>query len=187
MSSSYRRSLEDWLSQLDVKANRVLDIGGAQLPVKNRTSSWDVDEYVIGDLPQPHAGSPIPDITIDLNDGITQHFQTYDLVFCLEVFEYVYNPVNALENIALALLKGGTAWVTFPSVYPLHQPVEDDALRYMPGGINKLAASAGLTVVQMIKRRPDTNLLQQFYSAEGMRAAKGEDHNFTGFIVEFTK
>lgn len=57
----------------------------------------------------------------------------------------------------------------------------------MPAGIIKLAESVGLTVEQMIKRRPETNLWEQFYRTERMRAAKHEDHNFTGFICQFKK
>lgn len=188
MSSSYRNSLDNWLKGLDVIADRVLDIGGSQLPVKGRTRTWDVLEYLIADLPQPHIGSPEPDIELDINQRDNSIvYQTYDLIFCLEVFEYVYDPVTAIRNIANRLSGDGSAWVTFPSFYPLHQPIEDDALRYMPGGIEKLAASAGLTIKQMLPRRPETNALQQAWSAERMRAAKGEDHAFTGWIVEFTK
>jgi SAM-dependent methyltransferase len=187
MSSSYRNSLNKWLSQLEVKADRVLDIGGSQEQMPGRVKSWDVEEYQIADLPEPHKDSPKPEVELDLNVGGCGLENDIDLVFCLEVMEYVWNPYMAFEEIARVLKPGGTAWVSFPSFYPLHQPVEDDALRYMPGGIRKLAKAAGLTVVQMIPRRPETNLLQQFYSAERLRAAKGEDHAVLGWIVEFTK
>lgn len=187
MASSYRLTLENWLATLDVKANRVLGIGDSQNPTKGRTKSWEVKEYLIADLPEPHKDSPKPDIEIDLNYQISAEGNQFDVVFCLEVFDYVFNPVAAIGTIASYLKPSGTAWVTFPSIYPLHQPVEDDALRYMPAGIIKLAESAGLSVEQMIKRRPETNLFEQFYRAERMRAAKHEDHNFTGFIVEFKK
>lgn len=189
MSSSYRNSLNDWLGQLEVRANRVLDIGGSQEPVKGRTKSWNVSEYLIADLPEPHKDSPKPDIEMDLNKEYHPEAFDYqfDLIFCLEVFDYVFNPMAAFNNIFNLLENNGTAWVSLPSIYPLHQPVEDDALRYFPGGIVKLAESAGLSVEQMIKRRPESNYWEQFYRAERMRAAKHEDHNFTGFICEFKK
>lgn len=194
MSSSYRMELDKWLSTLDVKADRVLDIGGAQEQMPPRVRSWDVKEYLIADLPEPHKDSPKPDIEMDINgyklpkvNGLSLFDYDFDMIFCLEVFDYVYDPMNAITLIADLLKEGGTAWVSFPSFYPLHQPVEDDALRYMPGGIVKLATSVGLTVKQMIKRRPETDMLMQTWRAERMRAAKHEDHEFTGFIVEFTK
>lgn len=191
MSSSYRLELDKWLSQLEVSADTVLDIGGSQLPVKGRTKSWDVQEYLIADLPQPHVGSPRPNVEMDINYGMSDELIRdmikFNFVFCLEVFDYVWNPAQAMQNIANCLVRGGTAWVSFPSVYPLHQPVEDDALRYMPAGIVKLAETAGLSVEQMIKRRPETDGWEQFYRAERMRAAKHEDHHFTGLIVELKK
>lgn len=191
MSSSYRNSLNNWLANLDVKADRVLDIGGSQEKMPPRVKSWDVKEYLIADLPNPHKDSPKPDIEMDLNDFLSlseiQKHERFELLFCLEVFDYIYDPRTALDNIACLLKKDGTAWVTFPSIYPLHQPVEDDALRYMPGGIKKLAERVGLEIVQMIPRRFETNHWEQTYRAERMRAAKHEDHNFAGWIVELKK
>lgn len=189
MSSSYRLELNRWLSELNVSANRVLDIGGSQEKVKDRVKSWNVKEYLIADLPNPHKDSPKPDIELDMNTTpmVAEEYGEYDLVFCLEVFDYVFNPLDAFRRINSLLKDGGTAWVSFPSVYPLHQPVEDDALRYMPGGVKKLAQSVRLTVEEIIYRRPETNGWQAFYSAERMRAAKHEDHAFTGMIVRFSK
>ncbi len=187
MSSSYRLELNKWLSELDVNADVVLDIGGAQEPLKGRTKSWDVKEYLIADLPQPHKDSPKPDIELDLNSHSSGLQHQYDLIFCLEVFDYVFDPVNAFEIIELGLNKGGTAWITFPFAYPTHNPIEDDMLRYTEFAIYKLSESVGLRVEEIIKRRPETNLLDQFYRAERMRAAKHYDHNVTGFIAKLSK
>lgn len=191
MSSSYRNSLNEWLAQLEVNADRVLDIGGSQEKLPPRVKSWNVKEYLIADLPEPHKDSPKPDIEMDLNVSMLKNLAAYqrqfDMVFCLEVFDYVWNPSFAMINMWTLMKEESTAWVTFPSVYPLHQPVEDDALRYMPGGIKKLADYASLEIVQMIPRRFETNLWDQTIRAERTRAAKHEDHNFQGWIVEMRK
>lgn len=189
MSSSYRLELDRFLSNLDVKADKVLDIGGAQLPVKGRTRSWKVGEYLIADLPQPHANSPKPDIELNLNYSLNYDYDhlEWDLIFCLEVFDYVFDPMNAMNVISSMISDNGVAWVSFPSVYPLHQPVEDDALRYMPGGVKKLAEAAGLKIQEIIYRRPETNGWQEFFYKERMRGAKHTDHSFTGMIVRFSK
>lgn len=188
MSSSYRLELDKWLKTLDVKADKVLDIGGAQLPIKGRTKSWDVKEYKIADLETPHANSPKPDYIFDLNeedelppDGI----YNYDLIFCLEVFDYVWNPVQAFDNIYDLLAANGRAFVSFPFMYPTHQPIEADALRYTEFGIKKLAASVGLKILNIIPRRPETNAIEMLWRGERMRAAKNYDHDVTGWIVEF--
>ncbi|MCA9333369.1 hypothetical protein KDA00_05865 [Candidatus Saccharibacteria bacterium] len=189
MSSSYRLTLENWLQQLDVFADKVLDIGGSQLPVNKRVAVWNVQEYKIADLPDPHVNSPKPDIEIDINTSplISQDFGTYDLIFCLEVFDYVFNPLDAFRWIYTLLEDEGTAWVTFPSFYPTHQPIEDDALRYMEGGIRKLAKATNLKIKEMIRRKPETNSLDNFFRAERLRAAKHYDHEFIGWIVRFEK
>lgn len=186
MSSSYRMELDRWLKSLDIKAETVLDIGGSQLPVKGRTNSWDVDEYTIADLEQPHIDSPKPDVVLDLNKD-NDLYETYDLIFCLEVFDYIWNPALAFETIADLLADGGIAYVTFPFMYPTHQPIEDDALRYAEGGIRKLAEFSGLKVVNITRRRPETNAIDMLWRSERMRAAKHYDHNVTGWIVEFQK
>lgn len=188
MSSSYRMELDKWLRQLDVKADRVLDIGGSQVSLKPRVKSWDVKELLVADLPNPHEDSPKPDIELDLNNPLIKYaWGQFDAIFCLEVFDYVWNPYYAFEGISKLLTDGGTAWISFPSVYPLHQPIEDDALRYMPAGVTKLAEATELTVKKIIYRRPESQLWEQFFSTERMRAAKHEDHHFTGLIVEFEK
>lgn len=183
MPSSYRLELDKWLSELEVKADKVLDIGGAQDSVIRKVKSWSVNTYHIADLEEPHKLNNKVDLKLNLNKRYLGKQDIYDVVFCLEVMEYVYDPMTALKNIEMLLTTGGCAYITFPSFYPLHEPVEDDALRYMPSGIVKLAEAANLSVESMIKRHPETNYLLQFFSAERMRAAKGQDHLFTGFIV----
>lgn len=334
MSSSYRIELDKWLSQLDVSADRVLDIGGVQEQMPSRVKSWEVSEYIISDLEFAHKGEYRNDIILDMNkrwdtnklsyiagivDGegsitvaktvkssgndfyspqfgmnmmnkkpfeiieevfkfgktryftqkpsgkkfyglqltgkdlelfltillpylvvkqkqaaialnlrddinknrksfkvnplggfngsqsqpknvveyrsklyettkLLNHYSEYfDTIFCLEVADYWFDPVTAMETIDYFLKSGGTAWVTFPSQYPLHQPVKDDALRYMPGGIKKLAKSAGLEIVQMIPRRTETDAIYRAFRTERMRCAKHEDHNISGWIVELRK
>lgn len=186
MSSSYRLELNNWLSTLEIKADRLLDIGGSQENIKGRTKSWDVKEYLIGDLENPHKDSPKPDLIIDLN-GQAEKAEPFDMVFCLEVFDYVFDPVNAFHIIANYMKPGATAYISFPFVYPQHQPVEDDALRYAPGGIKKLADSAGLEIVSITPRRPESDFLDKFYRHERMRAAKRVDHEVTGWLCEFVK
>lgn len=186
MSSSYRMELDRWLSQLEVKADRILDVGGAQLPVKGRTKTWDVGEYLIADIEQPHKGHK-PDIVLDLNYQRSAEGNQFDLIFCLEVFEYIFNPVGAINTICSFLKPDGSAWITFPSFYPHHQPIEDDSLRYMMGGIIKLADAADLIIREVIPRRPESNMLERFFSTERMRAAKDFDHHVTGYIVRMQK
>ncbi len=178
--SWYKQQLEDWLRKQDVKADVVFDIGGKQGPVRERVRSWDVGEYKILDLPE-----------FDLNK-YSQHVydmkERADIVFCLEVFEYLYNPLAALDLIQWAMKKGGKAYVTFAFVYPHHNELELEGLRYTEPAIRRLAEHVGLNVTWIGYRTDKSRLLQSFYQADGMHPSKQYDHHdVTGFIVEFTK
>lgn len=198
MGSYYKQQLNDWKKTLDVKADVVFDIGGAQDPIKGMTRSWDVKEYVIVDLPTPHVEKVRPDVEWDMNHpvvprdlpggGLTITTQA-DLIFCLGVSDYIISPDVFMSNIWEFLKPGGTAWVEFPFVYPIHNPVDDEGCRYSEGCIRRLAKQAGLTIEEIIYKRPkpDNPFLQMFYEKDGMRAARGVDHNVTGYIVRFTK
>lgn len=180
--SFYRKQLEDWLSTLNVKADVVLDIGGAQGEVKDRVKSWDVDNYSVVDLPDW-------DLNLDWsNDPNKHHVEGADVIFCLEVFEYLYNPLVAMRNIADTLKPGGKAYVTFAFVYPHHNELENDTLRYTEPGIYKFAELSGLIVKQRWFRIDQTGFLERFYDLDGMRKAKQyHNHDATGFIVELYK
>lgn len=194
VGSHYKKILNDWKRSLDVKADVVFDIGGAQDPIKGMTNSWDVKDYKIVDLPVPHIETVKPDLVQDMNESTdkgecVKYIESVDLIFCLGVFDYVINPNIAMENIKKLLKEDGTAWVEFPFVYPIHNPVDDEGCRYSEGCIRRLAKQAGLTIQEIIYKRPkpgNTKLLE-FYSEDGMRAAKGIDHNVTGYIVRMGK
>jgi SAM-dependent methyltransferase len=218
MSSYYRQQLESYLKTLDVKAERVLDVGGSQLTLPKRVKSWDVKEYKILDLPQPHKLEQKPDIEWDMNKKIMFPFrnanteevklaisrkplislkyladqgflyQRFDVVFCLEVMEYIWDPVSALKNICDFLTPGGILYITFPTFYPVHEPREQDYLRYTKQGALKLLEEAGFQAKRITPRKMMAASLGHVYSQEKMRAAKGyEGHEDIGYIIEAIK
>lgn len=196
MGSFYKKQLNDWKATLDVKADVVFDIGGAQDPIKGKTRSWDAKDYKIVDLAEPHVTLQRPDIVHDMNNywprelvREVNHRSSVDLIFMLGVMDYVINPNIAMDNVHFLLQPNGTAWIEFPFIYPIHNPVDDEGCRYSEGCIRRLAKQADLNIEEIIYKRPapGNNLLLQFYSADGMRAAKGVDHNVTGYICRFSK
>jgi SAM-dependent methyltransferase len=199
MSSTYRLALEQYLRTLHLKADLLIDVGGSQNKLPGRTASFDVTEYLIADLPHPHEDSLKPDIILDLNHPLIaagvnksayKYYEKADVVTCFEVMEYVFNPVAAMESIH-KLLKpqaASRAYVSFPTVYPVHNPVADDSLRYTEHGIRRLASFAKLDIVDMVPRRPIAfPMLRNFWSYERMRPAKDYDHEVTGWICTFAR
>lgn len=187
MSSFYKQQLNDWVGTQRVNAKTVFDIGGAQHPIKGRTAEWQVEDYQIIDLAVPHVEVQHPDIEHDMNEYWAGSFQA-DVIYCLGVSDYIINPNIFMDNIRKMLKPDGHAWVEFPFVYPIHNPVDDEGCRYSEGCIRRLAKQANLKVEEIVYKRPkpDNPYLLHFYSTDGMRAARGVDHNVTGYIVRFS-
>ena len=176
MGSFYRKQLEDYLKTIDINTDIVYDIGGKQYPIdKKRTKSFKVKNYKILDIPE-----------YDLNEPLEFPGQA-DIIFCLEVFEYLINPMTAMKNISKALKPNGIAYISFPLTYPVHQEVEFDSLRYTETGVKRLAEKAGLKTKHVHYRKTKTGTLYKYYIEDGMRGAKGKDHHITGYIFTLTK
>jgi hypothetical protein len=186
MASVYKQQLIDWLSQLEVETDTVIDIGGSQDPVKGRTKSWAVDNYLIADLPDPHRMKQSPDVILDLEEDITTT-QRADLIFCLEVFDYIRDPIKAHSNLSRMPKKNGSAWVSYPFIYPHHNPIELDGLRYTEPTIRYYADLFKLNVDEIVYRRPQSKLLREYFAADNYRSAPGYDHDVIGYIVRFSK
>jgi hypothetical protein len=193
LSSYSRQQLESHLQTLNIKANNVLDIGGSVSPVHSRVKTWDVKNYYIMDNDNEkdlHDKWKKPDFTFDINEPELDYswYANYDLIFMLEVSEYLYNPFMAVQNIYDMLETGGKFIGSFHFIYPIHEPVKNDYMRYTRSGIEKLFEK--FKKVRITPRFAGSGeLLREFYSAEGMRASKNPiiDHTEVGYMVEATK
>ena len=130
----------------------------------------------------------IKNYVADINKAISD-FGQYDLIFCLEVFEYIWNPVQALVNINKLMKKEATAYISFPFVYPKHNPVGVDCLRYTNEAIEKLLRETGFSywIITPRKATKGRAKLREFYDIEGMHARKDDSWDDIGYIVEITK
>ncbi len=190
--SGYRNQLEDYLKTLDIKADRVLDVGGAANPVNRRVRSWDVKEYLIADngLEDARVDFKLLDLNDKQQDARGKESSSFDLIFCLEVMEYIYNPAQAIKNISNIIKIGGLFYVTFPFIYSIHEPKQADYLRYTKQGAIKLLENNGFKILEIIPRimtplgEASWNL---FVSQEGMHTAKGVNHNELGCIIKAQK
>jgi len=326
--SLYRNALETWVGNIKVKADRVLDVGGGQLPISKRVKSWDVKNYLIADNDAQYK----PDIFMDLNQPLAKQepfgddgemayiagiidgegyigiikskktknynyspqfglnmknpegvqlienrfglnvrqtktgefsitatgqklqrmllevypylrvkkreaelaillrkdidenrpkivprggsqshskevldyreqlyqenkdlkFGNYvraDVLFCLEVFEYIYDPVTAHKNLWYLLKPGGVAYISYPTIYPLHNPPGIDYLRYSKNVIEKYLGM-NFKTWEITPRIATDGLgpLRDFYSYEGMRAMKNTSDVFDiGYMAKVIK
>jgi len=183
--SYYRDQLEGYLRSRDIEGDRMLDIGSSDMPAKDRLRKCSYKEYTTLDIDK----SVNPDIVADLNYKIDLE-KKYDVIFCLEVFEYIFNPVQALQNIFDLLDKEGCAYISFPFLYPIHNPIEIDYLRYTEEGIKKLLREVGFAGVSIIPRKATKGRakLKELYDIEGMHPIKHSDNwSDIGYIVKAIK
>jgi SAM-dependent methyltransferase len=192
MSSKSRQQLELWLKNQDIDYDKVLDIGGCQLPLQGRTKSWNVKEYLFMDLEQPHEGNQKPDIIWDINKDlrdlyplmIFEYIDYFDAIFMLEVLEYVWDPVIAIRNCGEMLKKGGKLYLSMHFLYPIHKPIGIDYLRYTPDGITKVLTECGFKVNTFVDRtmtKEGFNKYVEMCSIEGMK--RPYDVNKIGGII----
>lgn len=187
--SFYREQLESWLSQVDVSKDRILDVGGGQKPIPKRVHSWRVKEYRILDNDSEFTLNYFADLNYPL-DKNSWDIQLFDGVFCLEVMEYIWNPVQAMKNLADCLDPGGVLWISFPTLYPLHNPPGIDFLRYSKNAIEKLLSVSGFQTWEITPRVATLgkSYLFNFYHTEGMRAMKDTTDIFhIGYCVKAWK
>lgn len=186
--SYYREQLETWLKHIVVKADSVLDVGGSAGPVNKRVASWDVKKYEILDnlVEVPKAD---PTYKLDINYPIKLN-TSYDIIFCLEVMEYVFNPVLALMNIYLLLKTQGIAYISFPSIYPVHNPKEIDSLRYTYQGIIRILGASGFSKWEVTPRIATQGraALGEFYHREGMHPVRNDNCIYDiGYLIKCYK
>ncbi len=195
MSSISRQQLESWLKTIQVPAgSTLLDIGGSQLPIKTRIQKSEATDYRILDLEQPHECKEKPDIICDLNTGsivsetaeevVKNIMYEFDIAFCIEVSEYWWNPIQALTTINTFLKEGGILYISFHFIYPVHNPVDQDYIRYTPRGVEKMLEETGFKILEMKPRLLDTYIA----NIDGMRPAKSYDkHDWQGCLVKCKK
>lgn len=194
MSSSARRELENYIKNLHIKAEAVLDVGGSQNPIKKRLGKFEAKTYMIADLTMPHHVEHKPDIHIDLNrkSQINAGFKgKFDVAFCFEVMEYIWDPVQALDNISYFLPKGGVLYISFTFSYPIHPPHGQDMLRYTHYGAIKLLNESGFEVEDLVFRQAaDPNHYMEWCNNEGFRYDRGisfGEMTATGVIIKAIK
>src|SRR3990167_6524555 len=92
--SPQRRELENWLKEIEVQGD-VLDVGGVSMPVKSRVKGNAT--FKILDILDSRKGARA-DYIADLN-YYSPIEDKFDHVFCLEVMQFLWNPVQALNNM----------------------------------------------------------------------------------------
>ena len=194
--SLYKEQLKKYLSQVDLKAHAVLSIGGEN-DDRKYFNSTQVSQWKTLDVDVEFR----PDILHDMNKDIVssegdtmlpmEYFDSFDAVLAFELWDYIYDPMTAHKNIYELLKSGGLYMGSYPFVYPHHEPIEHDALRYTNSGIIKILTKCGFSDIKITERVATAGRghLSNFIGAEGMKLAKRlAPYTFPiGYIVEARK
>ena len=193
--SKSREKINQFLAEIDITGKMVIDVGVQNNPARKYThgvpnlyKTIDIDEEwkpdIVGDLNIP------AEIAIETENIIGD----FDVVFCLEVLEHCWNPIEAVKNLYQWTKDGGVCYISVPFINPLHNHV--DYLRYTPEWFEKVLPLVGFKKI-VVKKRMATNgvlSLMSFYREEGLRMSKirlkagqSKDQALIGLFIEARK
>lgn len=95
------------------------------------------NDFIQSDIVKEY-GHPVVDITT------MKYKEVFDVILCMNVLEHVYDYQKGINNIYKALKPNGTAVITVPFMYPLHDEPNDywrfteHSLRKLLGGFSNV-------------------------------------------------
>lgn len=161
-----RNQLIYYLKEVVITGKTVLDVGCG--PKEKRAENFVKGEpsfYETIDINPDFK----PDYRVDINQPMKWE-RGYDVVFCLEVLEHCWNPVQVIKN--LFDLTSGVCYISAPFINPLHD--EWDYLRFTPEWFRKVLPDIGFSRVEVRERVATVGKesLLWFYKEEGLRMSK---------------
>ena len=179
MSSLGRIELNKWLRKININCDRVADIGVERNPNKDNVGSFECNEYITFDVEK----TPFVDEILDLNKPYDKFKDYFDVIFCTQVFEHIYNPIQGAMTIYNMLRDKGILYLTSPFIYPHHS--ESDMLRYTGQGLKTILESVGFKDIEIDETcatNGKDNLIK-FFASEGMHSPQLRD-NYS-FPIEY--
>lgn len=191
MASKSRMQVVEWLRQINLTGEKVLDLGAGNNPAKNY-ASIKCNVYETMDIDRDCKPKYVYDINEELCCNNLRFFlERYDAVFCIETAEYFWDTYTAFENFNKLLKPGGKLFLSVGFIYPHHG--KDDYLRYTDNGLRKLLEKTMFEVDEMFPRiaTDGGQDLMRFFSREEMHSHELR-HDYRegiplGYCVEATK
>lgn len=188
--SKSRDQLIEYLKQIDITDKVVLDAGsGSKEHWARNWTKGEPKEYKTLDIDKSFGVTILGDLNIvpaNLYESI------FDIIFCLETLEHLWNPLNAIKFIYKILKTDSTAYFSTPLINPYHDTV--DYARYTDEWYEKVLTEVGFKDIEITPRLTTDGLpyLLQFYKVEGLRLSKiraGQEAKMAeiGYIVKAIK
>jgi SAM-dependent methyltransferase len=175
MASKSRIQVIDWLKKIDISVDKVIDVGAGTNLAKNYATVKCREYHTLDNDPATN-----PKWTYDMNKDLCcvwlrEMLEEYDVAFCIETLEHLYNPVVACENLNKILKPGGILYLTVCYIYPHHG--YNDYLRYTDFGLKILLEKAQFENIEITPRVATIGqrAIMDFFAAERMHSVNLRD------------
>jgi len=152
--------------------------------------SHDVKEIVTIDVDEKYKPDVVMDVNLPRKHQLSVLEQEklekkFDDIFTFELWEYIWNPMQALGTFSDLLKDGGRLWISAPFIYPTHNPMDMDYLRYTEYFWQKVLPEFGFEIEEYDRRVwRDSSPFITACTRDGMRPARNyKFHNMTGHLI----
>ena len=73
----------------------------------------------------------------------------YNIVFCNQVFEHIFSPIQAIKNIYYITEKNGYVWISVPTINCIHGDPYFYSSGYHPRYLDRLCKEAGFEIIHI--------------------------------------
>lgn len=142
---------------------KLLDFGCGRKPYKNLFTK--ATEYIGVDIEQSGHDHSLSEVDV-FYDGKTIPFknETFDAIFCTEVFEHIFNLDEILDELKRVLKKNGKLLITIPFMWGEHEKPYDYA-RYTSFAIKYILEKKGFQVIALEKTGKASETILQLWIA----------------------
>jgi SAM-dependent methyltransferase len=134
-----RQIFEKWIARIPGNALRILDVGGRLQPYRPLFAER-VEQYYAADL------APGPLVNVAASAGqLPFASDSFDVVVCTQVLEYVPRPQEAVDEMRRVLKAGGSLLLSVPSVFP--RDSDPEYWRFLPSALRMMLS--GFTQVEI--------------------------------------
>ncbi len=127
-------------------SGKLVDIGCGDKPFHSILVD-QVEEYIGVDHPGTMHSKDKIDVFADVYDMPFDE-NTFDTAILSQVIEHLENPEKAFKEINRILKPGGTLFISWPFLYPIHEAPRD-FYRYTKYGIVHLAAKSDFEIINI--------------------------------------
>jgi SAM-dependent methyltransferase len=130
-----REILRRWINRLPAGKLTILDLGGRLQPYRELLEGR-IQSYIAVDLRR----TEVVDV-IAAGEHLPFGPDTFDLVLCMQVLEYIPEPQILIGEVHRVLKPSGTLILSAPAAQP--RDADEECWRFHPAGLRKLLAGYG--------------------------------------------